>query len=38
MELVSAAKGYESRGPEPSLGGFVDQLSLLSETDEEVLR
>jgi DNA helicase-2/ATP-dependent DNA helicase PcrA len=35
MELVSAAKEYESRDPEPSLGGFVDQLSLLSETDEE---
>ena len=35
MELVSAAKEYEFRDPEPSLGGFVDQLSLLSETDEE---
>ena len=35
LELVSAAKEYESRDPEPSLGGFVDQLSLLSETDEE---
>ncbi len=35
MELVSAAKEYEARDPEPSLGGFVDQLSLLSETDEE---
>jgi DNA helicase-2/ATP-dependent DNA helicase PcrA len=35
MELVSAAKEYESRDPDPSLGGFVDQLSLLSETDEE---
>ena len=29
MELVSAAKEYEARDPEPSLGGFVDQLSLL---------
>ena len=28
MELVSAAREYESRGPEPSLAGFVDQLSL----------
>jgi DNA helicase-2/ATP-dependent DNA helicase PcrA len=35
MELVSAAREYESRGPEPSLGGFVDQLSLLSDVDEE---
>ncbi len=35
MELVSAAKEYEARDPEPSLGGFVDQLSLLSEADEE---
>jgi DNA helicase-2/ATP-dependent DNA helicase PcrA len=35
MELVSAAREYESRDPEPSLGGFVDQLSLLSEADEE---
>jgi DNA helicase-2/ATP-dependent DNA helicase PcrA len=35
MELVSAAKEYEQRDPEPSLGGFVDQLSLLSEADEE---
>jgi DNA helicase-2/ATP-dependent DNA helicase PcrA len=35
MELVSAAREYESRDPEPSLGGFVDQLSLLSDTDEE---
>jgi DNA helicase-2/ATP-dependent DNA helicase PcrA len=35
IELVSAAKEYEVRTPEPSLGGFVDQLSLLSDVDEE---
>ncbi len=35
MELVSAAREYESREAEPSLGGFVDRLSLLSEVDEE---
>jgi DNA helicase II / ATP-dependent DNA helicase PcrA len=35
MELVSAAREFESRDPEPSLGGFVDKLSLLSEVDEE---
>jgi len=35
MELVSAAREYELREPEPSLGGFVDRLSLLSEADEE---
>jgi DNA helicase-2/ATP-dependent DNA helicase PcrA len=35
MELVSAARDYESHDPEPSLGGFVDRLSLLSEADEE---
>ena len=29
MELVSAAREYETREPEPSLGGFVDRLSLL---------
>lgn len=34
MELVSAAREYESREPEASLGGFVDRLSLLSEADE----
>jgi ATP-dependent DNA helicase UvrD/PcrA len=34
-ELVSAAREYESREPEPSLGGFVDRLSLLSDVDEE---
>ena len=35
MELVSAAREYETREPEPSLGGFVDRLSLLSDVDEE---
>jgi DNA helicase-2/ATP-dependent DNA helicase PcrA len=35
MELVSAARDYESHDPEASLGGFVDRLSLLSEADEE---
>ena len=35
MELVSAAGEYESREPEPSLGGFVDRLSLLSDVDKE---
>ncbi|MBI3046814.1 MAG: DUF3553 domain-containing protein [Acidobacteria bacterium] len=35
MELVSAAREYETRPPEPSLAGFVDQLSLLSDADEE---
>jgi DNA helicase II / ATP-dependent DNA helicase PcrA len=35
MELVSAARDYESHDQEASLGGFVDRLSLLSETDEE---
>jgi len=34
-ELVSAAREYEGREPEPSLGGFVDRLSLLSDVDEE---
>ena len=34
-ELVSAAREYEIRDPEASLHGFVDRLSLLSETDEE---
>jgi DNA helicase-2/ATP-dependent DNA helicase PcrA len=34
-ELVSAAREYETRSPEPSLAGFVDQLSLLSDADEE---
>ena len=35
MELVSAAREYESREADASLGGFVDRLSLLSEADEE---
>jgi DNA helicase II / ATP-dependent DNA helicase PcrA len=35
MELASAAKEYESRDEDPSIGGFVDRLSLLSEADEE---
>jgi len=34
-ELVSAAREYESRETEPTLGGFVDRLSLLSDADEE---
>ncbi len=34
-ELVSAAREYEGRDPEPSLTGFVDRLSLLSDVDEE---
>jgi ATP-dependent DNA helicase UvrD/PcrA len=33
-ELVSAAKEYEMRDPDATLGGFVDRLSLLSDTDE----
>ncbi len=35
MELVSAAGEYESREAEPSLGGFVDRLSLLSDVDKD---
>ncbi len=35
MELVSASKEYESRELEPSLAGFVDRLSLLSDVDKE---
>ncbi len=35
MELVSAARDYESHDTDASLGGFVDRLSLLSEADEE---
>ncbi len=34
-ELVSAAREFETRTAEPSLAGFVDQLSLLSDVDEE---
>jgi DNA helicase II / ATP-dependent DNA helicase PcrA len=36
MELVSAAPEYETREGEPSLGGFVDRLSLLSDVDKDV--
>ncbi len=35
MELVSAAREYETREAEPSLGGFVDRLSLLSDIDKD---
>ncbi len=35
MELVSAARDYEVREADASIGGFVDRLSLLSEADEE---
>jgi DNA helicase-2/ATP-dependent DNA helicase PcrA len=35
MELVSAAREHETRNAEPTLAGFVDQLSLLSDVDEE---
>ena len=34
MELVSAAREYESRETEATVSGFVDRLSLLSEADE----
>jgi DNA helicase-2/ATP-dependent DNA helicase PcrA len=34
-ELVSAAREYETRETDPSLAGFVDRLSLLSDADEE---
>ncbi|MGE3844622.1 MAG: 3'-5' exonuclease, partial [Vicinamibacterales bacterium] len=34
-ELVSAAREFESREDDPTLGAFVDRLSLLSEVDEE---
>jgi DNA helicase-2/ATP-dependent DNA helicase PcrA len=34
MELVAAARDYEIRETEPSLAGFVDGQSLLSEADE----
>ncbi len=36
MELVSAAREYETREPDASLGGFVDRLSLLSEVGRRV--
>jgi ATP-dependent DNA helicase UvrD/PcrA len=35
MELVSAAREYETREAEPALAGFVDRLSLLSDVDKE---
>ena len=35
LELVAAARDYEVRETDPSLLGFVDRLSLLSEADEE---
>jgi ATP-dependent DNA helicase UvrD/PcrA len=35
MELVSAARDFETHETKPTLGGFVDRLSLLSEADEE---
>ena len=35
QELVSAARDYEVREADPTMAGFVDRLSLLSETDEE---
>ncbi len=35
QELVSAARDYEVREADATLAGFVDRLSLLSETDEE---
>ena len=35
MELVSAATEYEQREGEPTLGGFVDRLSLLSDVDKD---
>jgi DNA helicase-2/ATP-dependent DNA helicase PcrA len=35
MELVSASREYEARELEPSLAGFVDRLSLLSDVDKE---
>jgi DNA helicase-2/ATP-dependent DNA helicase PcrA len=34
-ELVSAAREYELREDQPTLNGFVDRLSLLSEADEQ---
>jgi DNA helicase-2/ATP-dependent DNA helicase PcrA len=34
-ELVSAAREYETREASATLAGFVDRLSLLSDTDEE---
>lgn len=34
QELVSAAREYEAREDEPTLGGFVDRLALLSDVDK----
>src|SRR5258706_9473846 len=34
-ELVSAAREFASREPEPTLNAFVDRLSLLSDADDE---
>jgi DNA helicase-2/ATP-dependent DNA helicase PcrA len=33
-ELLSAASEYEVREPEPSLAGFLDRVSLLSDADQ----
>ena len=33
--MVSAAKEFELSAVEPSLGGFLDQLSLVADVDEE---
>jgi ATP-dependent DNA helicase UvrD/PcrA len=33
-ELMSAAAGYEAREASPSLSGFLDDISLLSDVDE----
>lgn len=35
MELVSAAREFELREPDPSVATFVDRLSLLSDVDKE---
>ena len=35
MELVSAAREFEQREAEPTLGSFVDRLALLSDVDKE---
>jgi DNA helicase-2/ATP-dependent DNA helicase PcrA len=36
-ELISAAADYEARETSPSLGGFLDGISLLSDVDESRL-
>jgi len=33
-ELLSAAADYDARDPSPSLAGFLDQVSLLSDVDQ----